>query len=437
MLDNVGVFLSCLLAARTATAAGGLALSARTLPKCPPGSLLEGDAGAAWPDILLVVPALREARIIAASLECFVALDYPTDRLSIVVAAAREQRESGRPTTAEVVRTWAAERGMARVHVTESPDARPERATQINYAVRWALRGPAARSEVIGIYDVDSRPCAKTLRWVAWNHSRGIHCQQQVLHYLDAANDLARRGASALCVANAIYQGSWSLTKEWPNLFRYRRQWSERGGPYRRSLYLNGHGQFLSRSLFEAIGGLPSGVITDGIQLGYRLSLLGEPIAPIPVFCSDDVPISLTEVREQHRRWFAGNIRFGDACVWARGRGVVVPRSAMLDNILLNGSWALRLPTVLLASALVLFAMKGALQAAMAGLLASTICVYGLLLPLLAAHVPGVPLRLRRRDWLAVPLAAGFKSIGPLLYLAQVLWLGRDAADRTLRKAER
>jgi cellulose synthase/poly-beta-1,6-N-acetylglucosamine synthase-like glycosyltransferase len=387
--------------------------------------------------VLLVVPALRETTIIGATLEHLAALDYPIERLVIVVAAARECVRPGETTTAQAARAWAACHGGGRVLVAEFPGDRTERAVQINYAVDHALAGPAADAEILGFYDVDSRPHPATLHWVAWHHVRGIRCQQQVLHYLDAANDLAARNAPPLCVANAVYQGSWSLTKEWPNLLRYRHQWSTVGGPYRRSLYLNGHGQFLSRALFEEIGGAPVEVVTDGIQLGYRLSLLGEPIASIPLFCSDDVPATVSGLHQQHRRWFAGNIRFADACDWARAHGRAVPATAVVDNLLLNASWLLRLPLTVVAGLIVCLVADGPLRAAMVGSLLASVAVYGYVLPILATRVPGVALRLRLRDWLLLPVAAGFKSVGPLLFLVQTSRIGRGAAERTLQKVER
>ena len=433
MIAELGIALCATFALRTTIAAVGLARSMCTLPL----SLPELPDDTPMPKVLLIVPALRETGIIATTLDKLAKLDYPADRLTIFVAAAQERVAPGTPTTAEIARDWAERSGGGRVHATEYAGEQTERAAQINHAVAQALSGPAADTEILGIYDADSRPHRTTLRWVAWHHLRGIRCQQQVLHYLDAANDLARQGAPALCVANAVYQGSWSLTKEWPNLLRYRRQWSNAGGAYRRSLYLNGHGQFLSRSLFEEIGGVPVGLVTDGIQLGYRLSLLGEPIAPVPVFCSDDVPVSATSLREQHRRWFAGNICFADACDWARAHDHAVPLTAIIDNVLLNGSWAFRLPLAILAVLLVAFAMEGPLRTVMAGNLLACFGIYGYVLPILAARVPGVGMRLRWRDWLMLPIAAGFKSLGPLIYLTQVLRIGRRAANQTLKKVER
>lgn len=433
MISEVGIVLCATFALRTALAAVGLTQSMRSLPRTPPPL---PDAAAA-PRVLLIVPALRESSIITATLEHLAAIDYPPEKLVIVVAAARELTEPGETTTAEAARAWAVRHGGGRVHVAEFPGEHTERAAQINYAVAHALAGPAADTEILGLYDADSRPHPATLRWVIWHHAHGIRCQQQVLHYLDAANELAARGAPALCVANAMYQGSWSLTKEWPNLLRYRRQWLTVGGPYRRSLYLNGHGQFLSRALFEEIGGVPIEVVTDGIQLGYRLSLLGEPIASIPLFCSDDVPATVSGLCQQHRRWFAGNIRFADACHWARARGRAVPAIAVADNLLLNASWLLRLPLGVAAGLTAALAMDGSLRVAMVGLLLVCVTVYGYALPTLAARVPGVALHLRRRDWLMLPVAAGFKSVGPLLFLAQTFRIGRGAAERTLQKVER
>ena len=114
MFTELGVVLCATFALRTTIAAAGLVQSMRTLPLSPPAS----TEGLAQPKILLVVPVLRETRIIATTLDELAKLDYPADRLTIFVAATQEKVAPGTPTTADIAREWAARAGDGkRVHL--------------------------------------------------------------------------------------------------------------------------------------------------------------------------------------------------------------------------------------------------------------------------------------------------------------------------------
>ena len=392
-----------------------------------------------YPNIILVIPVFREQKIIQGTLNYFKKIDYPHDKLKIIIACADLERTiPNKVSTAEIVQEWISVRGPGNFYCVEMPGKNTERSVQINYAVNWVLDNRLFSVDVLGVYDADSRPSLETLQLVAQNYNRGFRCQQQVLHYLEAAQNLSGKNTHPLCVANAIYQSSWSLTKEWPNLKRYLRHTKKHNSPYGKSLYMNGHGQFLNIELFEETGGLPRNAVTDGIQTGYRLSLIGEPIAPIPLFCSDDVPDKCLELIKQHRRWFAGNIRYYDACKWAiENHGTVIPKQSMIDNFLLNASWAFRTVYIIVTALIILFAMEGEFRIFMGGVWLLGVFTYSMILPILASKIPNLKPDIRWGYWAWVPVAAMFKSLGPLLHILTLLCHGQNYAIRQLRKVER
>ena len=200
-------------------------------------------------------------------------------------------------------------------------------------------------------------------------------------------------------------------------------------GSYYRSLYLNGHGQFLSMELYDEINGVPEKVITDGIQIGYRLSLIGEPIGTIPAFCSDDVPNKISSIIHQHRRWYAGSIQYQEAFSWAK---IYTKRKfskcSYWENVLVNFTWAFRLPIVVGYALYLLFHLKRYFYV----FIIFVICIvmYNLVIPIIAHGIQKNQfLKIRVWDWLALPISIGLKSIGPITLLGELLFFGKRYAQ--------
>lgn len=343
------------------------------------------------------------------------------------------------PSTADMVHSCVAAAcaadGFAVRYVT-APDLHGNRATQINYALRLALSATAP-PHYIGIYDADSRPAADTFVEIAHRFGGASKlCIQQPLHYLDSAEDLAHAKRSPVLVANALYQTTWSLIKEVPNLLAYARR---RGGrPYSKSLYLNGHGEFFTRQLITTIGGVPEDARTDGIQVGYRLALADEPIVVARTFCSDDVPTNHMALFKQHMRWYAGNLEFWSA--WgdiARRNGWHRYLAPAMDNLFLNATWALR-PWVYTCTLCVVAFGPIPARVVLLTLLLGAGAVYAYLLPIAAVWITGRQPSVRLRDWVALPAAIAFKSLGPTaVLLALVVARLGGHCDIPLEKVER
>lgn len=328
----------------------------------------------------------------------------------------------------------------------ECPDENGNRTSQINYAYEY-LKGHIRhieQNDIIGIYDADSRPEMSIISNVFSCFTNDIRCGQQPLHYLDAANRLALENRSPIVVANALYQTTWTVIKEIPNFLSYAKhiEHQKNSNSYRQypnSVYMFGHGEFLTVSLLDSIGGLPAKVSADGMQLGYRLSLINEPIRLFTAFCSDDVPSTVSSLITQHSRWYAGNIEYDVAYNWAcQFLGIKLPKQSYIENIFLNINWALR-PFVFLA----IFALSHLyIESHEIKLLTDLFLITGLIIycyltPYLSIQLMPVPVKVRFLDWLFIPIAVLVKSIGPWKYLFSIASYKLFGFKIELKKVER
>lgn len=116
----------------------GIYLWARAMPSTPPEG---GNAAPAWPSVSLIIAAHNEAEAIADRLANALALDFPDDRIEILVA-----EDGSSDGTAERARAC----GDPRVRVLSAP-VRGGKAAALNRAVA------AARGEILVFSDANNR----------------------------------------------------------------------------------------------------------------------------------------------------------------------------------------------------------------------------------------------------------------------------------------
>ena len=268
--------------------------------------------------ILLLLPVLREQNVILKTLTHFTNLK--TENSDILVCIAGTSREKSqrpdRETTGEIVSRWINDNSCAcTFRYAEINEQEGDRASQLNYAVK---DNEDFRPDIIGVYDADSLPDSETLNEISarWQKTKSTVFQQPV-HFVDAANRMAHEGANPILTANALYQTTWTVIREYPVWYQHHRFCMEKngGGFFPRNDYLIGHGEFIPYSVYRSYR-FPEQEITDGIQLGYRLSMSGADICPLNTFCSDDVPQSFGQLTGQHKRWFGGCNRLVESYKW-------------------------------------------------------------------------------------------------------------------------
>jgi len=323
MIKSVLAIFLLIIISKVWTSCFGLYLIGNTLRKTRDSCSFDTDSKSST--FLLLIPVLREQRIIERTLEHFQNLSVDGINLHVAIAGTvREKIEveklKGAVQTERIVLDWIeryeasnASAPAIRYHFFEAQDPEGDRATQLNSAVDQFVERNNVELDIIGVYDADSLPGSSTLTEVleSFKENSLVACQQPV-HFVDAANQMAKNGAMPILIANALYQTTWTMIRELPRWIRYYQHGRFGKGLYGRNLYLIGHGEFIRFKDYLDFR-FPEHEVTDGIQLGYRLSMSNKLIKPLYCFCSDDVPRDVSQMISQHKRWFGGCMRLKTA----------------------------------------------------------------------------------------------------------------------------
>lgn len=240
------------------------------------------------PSLTVVIPALREQKVMPRSLSSFghLAIGWPRLRV-VVVTAAREaaQTAAGQQTTEQLCRELARQHNdqLGReVFCVVSYPGEGRRASQLNYAIS-ALAGPATGDEYIAVYDADAVPDGRLRAHVARAATgRPAMIQQPMLPAFPVGIG-GRRSAVMSGQDLAAFRRTIGI--------EYRRikvaRWCSPGHRpralatlMRPMVYGVGSGLIVRRDKIEDIGFFQEP--HDDLAVGHRLSMAGEPIAVVP-----------------------------------------------------------------------------------------------------------------------------------------------------------
>lgn len=376
-------------------------------------------------DILLIIPVLREQSIIESTLDHFLNMKLDNIRLHACIAGTSREcngREMNYISTGCVVETWIKnnEKKFSDDLIfsyAEAIDENGDRATQLNYAVKQASK--LFVPDVVGVYDADSLPDIFTLEEVASEYCCNSNTVfQQPVHFINSANRMANQGKNPILVANALYQTTWTAIRELPR-WKSHSKYNEKNGKrsYLRNDYLIGHGEFMPFKIYEKYI-FPEREVTDGIQLGYRVSMSGVSIKPLHTFCIDDVPKSVGQIIGQHKRWFGGCNRLWSAYKWSKNNCGQSSVFQMIDGYWSQLSWTYASLYAIISLILsIVKAING--NSLFLIIMLIELFIYCYLIPFVSNNLIPEKIKIRVIDWLCLPLAIGIKGIGPNIYLIQ------------------
>ena len=162
----------------------------------------------------------------------------------------------------------------------------------------------------------------------------------------------------------------------------------------------------------------PENEVTDGIQLGYRISMAGIPIYPLHTFCVDDVPQEVSQLIHQHKRWFGGCNRVVNSYLWCRDNIHKTSFMQMLDGYWSQISWAYASVSAVIALILsvILCIERNGIYLLLTSLF---LLIYCYVIPVISHKIINIKTEIRLLDWLCLPAAILLKGIGPNLYLVE------------------
>ncbi|MDB5485800.1 MAG: glycosyl transferase, family 2, partial [Tardiphaga sp.] len=306
-------------------AAVGLRLAAAVIP--PRAMAASGRLSDAELPVYSVIVALyREDRSVPQLLNALDALDYPREKLDIILAV-----EADDVATRFAIRRF----GAPHLRVIVAPDVGPRTKPK---ALNCAL--PFARGSVIAVFDAEDQPDPGQLRAAIEALRTGgsdVACAQASLCIHNVTDSLFTR------MFAAEYAGQFD--KVLPGL-------TEMALP----LPLGGTSNLFRADALRAVGGLDAWNVTEDADLGLRLARFGYRAVTFASTTREEAPIRFMPWLKQRSRWMKGwmqtwsvhmraPIRFWRETGW---RGLITLNLIIGANIM----GALAYPVFLLAIAL-------------------------------------------------------------------------------------
>lgn len=231
----------------------------------------------ALPTYSVLVPLYREAAVVTPLLQALQALDYPRDKLEILLIVEQNDRE----TAAALARATL----PRETHVIRVPDFGPRtKPKALSFALAYA------RGALITVFDAEDQPEPNHLKHAAARllaESKDVACVQARLNYFNAReNWLTRLFAIDYCLWFDLLL---------PGLERL-------GAP----VLLGGTSNHFRREILEAVGGWDPYNVTEDADLGIRIARKGFRVRTISATTFEEAPLRLTSWLKQRTRWLKG-----------------------------------------------------------------------------------------------------------------------------------
>jgi glycosyltransferase XagB len=230
-----------------------------------------------WPFYSVLVPLYREAAVVPQLVLAMVALDYPPDRLEILLLVEADDPDTlhalANETLGSVFRVIIVPPGI--------PRTKPR-------ALNCGL--DVARGELITVYDAEDIPEPAQLKHAAAMFAAlpaDFVCLQARLVIDNGADSWLARMASIEYAAlfDAIKCGL--AADELP-------------------VPLGGTSNHLRRTALDMLDGWDAWNVTEDADLGFRIARAGWRVADLPSSTYEEAPVTLKAWLGQRRRWFKG-----------------------------------------------------------------------------------------------------------------------------------
>ncbi len=283
------------------------------------------------PRYTVIAPMYREGRMVDGLLAGLAALDYPRDRLQVILALEPDDAE-----TRAAARAASARSPLA-VEVVLSPPSGPRTKPK---ACNAALR--RATGALVTVYDAEDRPDPGQLREAAARFAHGAEAGRPALGCLQAPLRI-RPGRGWL-------QRQFAL--EYAALFETALPgYAALGLPFP----LGGTSNHFSAEALRQAGGWDSWNVTEDADMGFRLAALGWSLDVLEAPTWESAPSKLSVWTPQRTRWVKGymqtwGVHMRAPCEggWRRAASLQLSLGLSLLSSLLHGALALGVAACLL-----------------------------------------------------------------------------------------
>lgn len=236
-----------------------------------------------YPTVSILVPAHNEEKVIERSILAMLNLDYPKDKLEIIVI-----NDNSTDRTGEILQNLKSQfpSGNIKIITTDAQTGGKGKANALNIGIRHA------QGEYIVVYDADNTPEIMSLRYLVY----GVMSSKE---YGAAIGKFRTRNKDT------------NLLTRFINIETLSFQWMVQGGRWKlfKLCLLPGTNFIADKKLIEDIGGWDPKAIAEDTELSIRIYLKGYRIAFMPKAVSwEQEPETLKVWLKQRTRWVKGNI---------------------------------------------------------------------------------------------------------------------------------
>ena len=282
------------------------------------------------PAVSLMIPAHNEAMVISHTLETLLKMDYPSDRLEILVI-----NDGSTDDTATQVAAIATRDSRVRLFNVPAELAARGKSAALNRGLK------KCKHDIIGIFDADNLPEPDSV----------LHLARQLV---------ANPALGAVIGKFRCINKKKNLLTRFINLESLAFQWIIQAGRWRllRMSTLPGTNYLIRRSLLEELGGWDEQALTEDAEMSIRIYQAGYLIKFVPY------AVTWEQEPETLRVWFKQRVR------WARGNNYVLekyftqvfrikPRAVGLELFYAMAVYYVFFVAILLSDLLFLVALAG------------------------------------------------------------------------------
>ncbi|MBN9041865.1 MAG: glycosyl transferase family 2 [Rhizobiales bacterium 62-47] len=231
----------------------------------------------ALPVYTLIVALYREAASVAALLQAINALDYPLEKLQVMLVVEPDDLE----TRAAIARLGR----MSHIQVLVAPNSGPRTKPK---ALNWAL--PFARGSLTAVFDAEDRPEPGQLRAAVAafrGNGENVACVQASLRIDNFSDSWLSR------IFAAEYAGQFDVFL--PGL-----------AAMRLPLPLGGTSNHFRTKVLREVGGWDAYNVTEDADLGFRLARYGYRTMTLESSTGEEAPVRFGAWLRQRSRWMKG-----------------------------------------------------------------------------------------------------------------------------------
>ncbi len=228
------------------------------------------------PQVSLIVPVKDEGRVIGRSLASLIELDYPKDKLEILVVDGASKDSS-----VEICRQFSEKNpSVVKLLCEDAPRGKP---AALNVAFKQAS------GDIVGVFDADTVPEKSVL--------------QKVVSYFKDKSVTAVQ-----CRCNSLNEGQNMLTRI---TAMEDRAWFQGllGGREKLGLFvpLTGSCQFVRSNVLKTLGGWDESALAEDVQLALKLTKEGYLVKYAPdIVAAQESPGTIRGLVTQRARWYRG-----------------------------------------------------------------------------------------------------------------------------------